>query len=148
MEQHGLPPHPEQLLFHSWIVLARDGGSLIVDLRGPEGSTCSLCVEPRIASNNQLLIQQMCEAGLGLTLMGSTDVHADVEADRLVRPLLDRSLGSTSGPLHPSATPNPPRCARPSRRWRASSQRGCGTAFRPRSNRFGFKRSYRLKHAA
>ena len=40
---------------------------------GPEGAARSLRVEPRIVSNNQLSIQQMCEAGLGVALMGSLD---------------------------------------------------------------------------
>jgi DNA-binding transcriptional LysR family regulator len=51
-------------------------------------------VEPRIASNNQLSIQQMCEAGLGLALMGSMDVQEALQAGRLVRLLPDWSFGT------------------------------------------------------
>lgn len=93
VELHELPLHPEQLLSHRWLGLTRDGGGLIVDLSSPEGETRSLRVEPRIASNNQLSIQQMCEAGLGVALMGSIDVHAHVESGRLVRLLPDWSFG-------------------------------------------------------
>ena len=42
-------------------------------------------MEPRIASNNQLSIQQMCTSGLGLALQGSIDVAGDVAHGRLVR---------------------------------------------------------------
>lgn len=92
--RHGLPAHPDQLLAHRWIGSARGpGGGLLVDLHGPGGEARSLRVEPRIASNNQLSIQQMCEAGLGVALMGSMDVHGDVQAGRLVRLLPAWSFG-------------------------------------------------------
>ena len=51
----------------------------------PAGEQRSLRVEPRIASNNQLSIQQMCTSGLGLALQGSIDVADDVASGRLVR---------------------------------------------------------------
>ncbi len=51
-------------------------------------------VQPRIASNNQLSIQQMCEAGLGLALMGSMDVQEALQAGRLVRLLPQWSFGT------------------------------------------------------
>ena len=51
-------------------------------------------MEPRIASNNQLSIQQMCEAGLGLALVGSMDSHDALQAGRLVRLLPDWTLGT------------------------------------------------------
>lgn len=91
--RHGLPSHPDPLLSHHWLGMVRDGGGLIVDSRSPQGEARSLRVEPRIASNNQLSIQQMCEAGLGVALMGSMDVHADVESGHLVRLLPDWSFG-------------------------------------------------------
>ena len=77
---HGMPQHPDALLSHSWLGFAREGGGLRV--------------EPRIASNNQLSIQQMCEAGLGLALVGSMDSHDALQAGRLVRLLPDWSFGT------------------------------------------------------
>ncbi|HEX5785561.1 MAG TPA: LysR substrate-binding domain-containing protein, partial [Burkholderiaceae bacterium] len=56
--------------------------------------TRSLRVEPRIVSNNQLSIQQMCEAGLGLALLGSLDVQDALQAGRLVRLLPHWGLGT------------------------------------------------------
>ena len=84
VQVHGLPLRLDALLSEHWLGLSQ-GGGLIVDLRAPQGEARSLRVEPRIASNNQLAVQQMCAAGLGVALMGSMDVHADVQAGRLVR---------------------------------------------------------------
>lgn len=92
--QHGMPAHPDVLLTQSWLGFARDNGNLLVELRSPEGESHALRVAPRIASNNQLSIQQMCEAGLGLALVGSIDVHDAVQAGRLVRLLPDWSFGT------------------------------------------------------
>lgn len=92
--QHSMPTHPDVLLTQSWLGFARDNGSLLIELRSPAGETHALRVEPRIASNNQLSIQQMCEAGLGLALVGSMDVHEAVQAGRLVRLLPDWSFGT------------------------------------------------------
>lgn len=92
--QHGMPTHPDVLLTQSWLGFARDNGSLLIELRSPAGEAHALRVEPRIASNNQLSIQQMCEAGLGLALVGSMDVHEAVQAGRLVRLLPDWSFGT------------------------------------------------------
>ena len=58
------------------------------------GEPRALRVEPRIASNNQLSIQQMCEAGLGLALVGSMDSHDALQAGRLVRLLPEWSFGT------------------------------------------------------
>lgn len=91
---HGMPQHPDALLSHSWLGFARENGGLLIDLRSPTGDPRALRVEPRIASNNQLSIQQMCEAGLGLALVGSMDSHDALQAGRLVRLLPDWSFGT------------------------------------------------------
>lgn len=91
---HGMPQHPDALLAHSWLGLVRDHSGLQVDLHSPTGEPHALRVEPRIASNNQLSIQQMCEAGLGLALVGSMDAHDALQAGRLVRLLPDWSCGT------------------------------------------------------
>src|SRR5256885_4498280 len=76
-----------------WLGLAREGQgqALRAEARHPDtGETYSLQVLPHVASNNQLSIQQMCEAGLGLALLGSMDVADTVAEGRLVRLLPDR----------------------------------------------------------
>lgn len=92
--QHGQPESPDALLAHTWLGFAREGNGLMLDLQGPDGATRSLRVEPRIVSNNQLSIQQMCEAGLGLALLGSLDVQDALQAGRLVRLLPQWGLGT------------------------------------------------------
>lgn len=94
LAQHGQPESPDALLAHTWLGFAREGNGLMLDLQGPDGATRSLRVEPRIVSNNQLSIQQMCEAGLGLALMGSLDVQDAHQAGRLVRLLPQWGLGT------------------------------------------------------
>ena len=91
---HGRPLHPDALLTHSWLGFAREGGGLRIDLHTPAGEPRALRVELRIASNNQLSIQQMCEAGLGLALVGSMDAHDALQAGRLLRLLPDWSFGT------------------------------------------------------
>jgi DNA-binding transcriptional LysR family regulator len=91
---HGLPQEPQALLAHSWLGFARESGGLLMDLRSPAGEPRALRVEPRIASNNQLSIQQMCEAGLGLALVGSMDANEALQAGRLVRLLPEWSFGT------------------------------------------------------
>lgn len=94
LDRHGSPETPDALLAHGWLGFARDGGGLLLDLRGPEGAARSLRVEPRIVSNNQLSIQQMCEAGLGVALMGSLDVQDALASGRLVRLLPQWTMGT------------------------------------------------------
>lgn len=97
LAQHPLAQTPDQLLSHSWLGLSRDHGGLMVDLRSPDGEARSVRVEPRIGSNNQWSIQQMCEAGLGLALMGSMDVQEALATGRLVRLLPAWRFGPADG---------------------------------------------------
>jgi len=94
LAQHGQPDTPDALLAHTWLGFAREGNGLMLDLSGPDGATRNLRLEPRIVSNNQLSIQQMCEAGLGLALLGSLDAQDALQAGRLVRLLPQCSFGT------------------------------------------------------
>ncbi len=94
LAQHGQPDTPDALLAHTWLGFAREDNGLLLNLHGPDGATRSLRVAPRIVSNNQLSIQQMCEAGLGLALMGSLDVQDALQTGRLVRLLPQWNLGT------------------------------------------------------
>ncbi|WP_311221383.1 MULTISPECIES: LysR family transcriptional regulator [unclassified Acidovorax] len=97
LAQHGTPASPEQLLAQPWLGLARDNGALLVEVHPPGAPAQALRVQPRIASNNQLSIQQMCEAGLGLALVGSIDVHDALASGRLVRLLPQWHFGPVDG---------------------------------------------------
>lgn len=94
LAKHGAPRDPDALLAHSWLGFAREGGGLLINLHSPSGESRALRVEPRIASNNQWSIQQMCEAGLGLALIGSMDAQEALQAGRLVRLLPQWSFGA------------------------------------------------------
>ena len=88
--------HPAPLASARWLGLAREGQgqALRAEARHPAtGETYSLQVQPHVASNNQLSLQQMCEAGLGLALLGSMDVADAVAEGRLVRLLPDWDFG-------------------------------------------------------
>jgi DNA-binding transcriptional LysR family regulator len=87
LRRHGVPSTPAELLAHQWLVGSRDGSVLQFVLLGPAGDRETVRVEARIASNNQLTLEQMCTAGLGLALMTHPDVHEALQAGRLQRVL-------------------------------------------------------------
>lgn len=87
LRRHGVPTTPAELLPHQWLVGSRDGSVLQFVLQGPAGERETVRVEARIASNNQLTLEQMCTAGLGLALMTHPDVHEALQAGRLQRVL-------------------------------------------------------------
>lgn len=89
---HGPVNHPDALLGHAWLGFVRERPGLRLDLRAPDGAMRELRIEPRLSSNNQFSIQQMCAAGLGPALLGSIDAHDDVAAGRLARLLPDWTL--------------------------------------------------------
>lgn len=80
----GVPQRPADLLAHAWIGAGRDGGGLSLALDGPGGARETLRIEPRVTGNNQLSLQQMCVAGLGLMHAVRADVDDDLRAGRLV----------------------------------------------------------------
>lgn len=89
--------HPATLTGARWLSLARAGqGPLLrAEARHTDsGETYSLQVQPQVASNNQLSLQQMCEAGLGLALLGSMDVADALAEGRLQRLLPDWDFGT------------------------------------------------------
>ncbi len=88
---HSVPHGPDDLIAHQWLGFARDGAFAAM-LHGPDGAQRSLRLEPRIASNNQLSLQQMCTAGLGLAMLGSIDVQQELAAGSLVPLLPDWQL--------------------------------------------------------
>jgi hypothetical protein len=62
LQVNAAPRRPDDLPAHQWLAFARDEPALRLDLLGPGGERCTVRVEPRIASNNQYSIQQMCPA--------------------------------------------------------------------------------------
>lgn len=87
LARRGLPAGLAELAGHDWLAL-RSGTDQALTLslrRGDEQHALSLL--PRASSNNQLSLQQLCEAGLGLAMLGADDVAESLQAGRLL-PLL------------------------------------------------------------
>jgi DNA-binding transcriptional LysR family regulator len=100
VERHGAPSALHDLPSHHWLALARDTvdvpqddatpaaerlPSLALDLHGTTGERQRVHVGVRIASNNQLALQQMCEQGLGIARFSHADVLPSLDRGTLVR---------------------------------------------------------------
>lgn len=92
VERHGLPAAPADLAGFDWIAWARetqDGGdaapSLALLLHGAGGESQRVQLPVRIASNNHVALQQMCEQALGPARLGYSDVLAALSRGTLVR---------------------------------------------------------------
>ena len=94
LQRHGTPQTPDELARHQWLAAPREGRTQQLDLVGPDGRPHSLSVEARITSNNQLSLQQMCIAGLGLAWMVRPDIEDELRSGRLVPVLPDWPLPS------------------------------------------------------
>lgn len=80
----GVPVAPADLLAHEWIGGARDGSALQLALHGPDGAQENFRVEPRVLGNNQLSLQQLCVAGLGIMLAVRADIDDELRSGRLL----------------------------------------------------------------
>jgi DNA-binding transcriptional LysR family regulator len=83
LARHGMPATPADLAGHHWLANERHtidgsaGDALPVIVLHPvdgDGAAQRVEVGVRIASNNQLSLQQMCEQGLGMARLGHADV--------------------------------------------------------------------------
>jgi DNA-binding transcriptional LysR family regulator len=111
----GVPATPQQLPAHQWLAFGREtlagaphdglvppGGpatpssrnpgmstsrpvSLLLDARSVTGERAAVEVQARIASNNQVSLQQMCEHGLGIAHLGHADAAPALALGTLVR---------------------------------------------------------------
>ena len=91
LAQRGVPATLDALQAADWLML-QDGTDQPRRLPGSE-----LSVLPRYTSNNQLTLQQLCEAGLGLAALGDEDVAESAAAGRLLR--LDTALALPELPI-------------------------------------------------
>ena len=87
LARHGVPQQPQDLPSHQWLGFAGDGRPLPLKLMHPDGDTQVLRLPPRISSNNQLSLQQLCAAGLGVARLSPVDADDDLRAGRLQRVL-------------------------------------------------------------
>jgi DNA-binding transcriptional LysR family regulator len=88
LARRGVPGELAQLSQHDWLALRRDNEAILsLALRAAAGQQEQLRISPRATSNNQLSLQQLCEAGLGLAMLSPSDLDDAAETGRLV-PLL------------------------------------------------------------
>lgn len=81
----GTPRHPHELLTHEWIGgETMSEGGLAIPLTGPGGEVEQLRVQPRVLSNNQLTVQQLCAAGLGIAPLVRPDADAEIRSGRVL----------------------------------------------------------------
>ena len=104
LAHQGVPATPEALQAADWLML-QDGTDTPRSLPGT-----ALTIRPRYTSNNQLSLQQLCEAGLGLAMLGDDDVAEALAAGRLLR--LDSAI---DWPVLPVWALTPQRDAQPAK---------------------------------
>lgn len=80
----GTAQTPSDLLAHQWIAAPRDSQPVMLELHGPAREIQTIRIEPRVTSNNQLTLHQMCAAGLGLAVCVRADLEEDLRAGRLL----------------------------------------------------------------
>jgi DNA-binding transcriptional LysR family regulator len=95
LERHGAPGSPHDLAGHQWLSSEREAveaprgdgapASLTLDLHGAAGETQRVHVDARIATNNHLALQQMCEQGLGVSRLSYADTLPSLTRGALVR---------------------------------------------------------------
>ncbi len=87
--RRGVPGSVADLAGHDWLVL-RPGtdGVHSLALHNAENERRVLSVTPRASSNNQLSLQQLCEAGHGLAMLSPSDLEDGVLAEGRLVPLL------------------------------------------------------------
>ncbi|MGA0611400.1 LysR family transcriptional regulator [Caldimonas sp. KR1-144] len=90
LARRGWPAHPQELGQHDWLVMQpRSAGPVMIELHPEAGGEAAqaLRVEGRAVSSNQLSLQYLCEAGLGLAVMVVPDIRDALREGRLVRVL-------------------------------------------------------------
>lgn len=94
LARHGVPAAPQDLAGHQWLSLARadtrssfQAVPLMLDLMAADGARQRIEVHARIASNNQVALQQMCEQGLGIVRAARADVAQALRQGALVQVL-------------------------------------------------------------
>jgi len=81
----GAIDHPEQLQQVDWLALNTRGHGQALQFDGPDGESCRLRLEPRVAANSMLALRQFTLDGLGVSLQPEPEVREALEEGRLLR---------------------------------------------------------------
>nr|WP_316642247.1 LysR family transcriptional regulator [uncultured Roseateles sp.] len=93
LARRGAPTRPEDLATHDWLGIADSTQApRPLSFLDASGRAAPVKLALRASSNNQLTVQQLCEAGLGLATLGSSDVAEARAAGRLIPLLSDWQL--------------------------------------------------------
>ncbi len=85
LSRRGVPATLDDLPAHDWLLLQPAAGT-VQTLKGTIGGAAqALGVQARASSNNQLSLQQLCEAGLGLAMLSPSDVGDPPPPERLLK---------------------------------------------------------------
>lgn len=82
LQRHGIPDHPDQLRQHSCLHYGYLAPLNLWHLKGPE-QTHSIRVQGTVCSNNGEVLRQAALKGLGITLLPTFIVGADLESEAL-----------------------------------------------------------------
>lgn len=88
LEKHGRPQHPNDLLKHKCVGMARDDLALNTWHFDHKGVKSTLQIAPMISSNDGSQVREWVIQGYGIALKSFCDIKTDIEAGRLVT-LLD-----------------------------------------------------------
>ncbi|MDT9001735.1 LysR family transcriptional regulator [Paucibacter sp. APW11] len=84
LARRGVPAELADLHQHDWLALRPGTDHVHLLPLQLAGEQHLLRVSPRASSNNQLSLQQLCEAGLGLAMLSPDDVRDAQQAGRLL----------------------------------------------------------------
>jgi DNA-binding transcriptional LysR family regulator len=94
LARHGTPTSPQELSRHQWLAFGSERAPAkspppptVLDMQSSDGEQQRVTVEARIASNNQIALQQVCEYGLGIARMIHAEVLPALERGALVHVL-------------------------------------------------------------
>lgn len=85
LSRRGVPATVDELSAHDWLLLQPATSTLQMLKLTIAGAAQPLQVQARASSNNQLSLQQLCEAGLGLALLSPSDVGDPPPPQRLLK---------------------------------------------------------------
>ena len=92
LRRYGTIEHPERLTQVDWLALNTRGQGQPLQFDAPDGSSCRLRLEPRVAANSMLAVRQFTLDGLGVSLQPEPEVRDALEEGRLLRLLPGWSL--------------------------------------------------------
>jgi DNA-binding transcriptional LysR family regulator len=96
LSQRGVPTAPEDLAGHDTLIMMRPGRQPSLRLCHAAGQEVMIPVEPRLASNDIVMLKQAAIDGLGIVALPAYVCRAEVAAGQLVRLMPEWLAGEAS----------------------------------------------------